>query len=194
MTDTKDPTAGARQQTLDRSTLRKKGLLMVHTGKGKGKTTAALGLVFRAWGQGKRVCVIQFIKAETGNWGEVKAARKLGIDWFKSGDGFTWLSKDLEESAALARHGWATAQEKITSGDYDLVVLDEFTYPMHYGWLAVEDVVDWITEHKPEDLHLVITGRYAAPELVEAADLVTDMTKVKHPMDAGIKAQAGIEY
>jgi cob(I)alamin adenosyltransferase len=172
----------------------KKGLVIVNTGMGKGKTTAALGMALRAWGRGLSVCVIQFIKSETGQWGEVKAAEKLGIEWHKTGDGFTWLSKDIEASIARAQHGWRLAQEKIATGGYDLILLDEFTYPLHYEWLDTGEVVDWLREHKPPDLHLVITGRYAPEGLIEFADLVTEMTKVKHPHDQGITAQAGVEF
>lgn len=172
----------------------RKGLLVVNTGYGKGKTTAALGVLFRAWGRGMRVCVIQFIKAETGNWGEVKAAKALGIEWHTMGDGFTWLSKDVDETAARAREGWKLAQEKIASGAYDLVVLDEFTYPLTYGWVPTGEVVAWLRESKPPMLHLVVTGRDAPDELVAAADLVTEMAKVKHPFDQGITAQPGVEF
>ncbi len=172
----------------------KKGLLVVNTGDGKGKTTAALGVLFRAWGRGMRVCVVQFIKAETGNWGEVKAAKALGIEWHKMGDGFTWLSKDVDETVARARAGWQLAQEKIASGSYDLVVLDEFTYPLAYGWVSTAEVLAWLAEHKPPMLHLIVTGRDAPEELVAAADLVTEMAKVKHPFDQGITAQPGVEF
>src|SRR5258706_9194 len=108
------------------------GLTIVNTGEGKGKTTAALGVVLRAWGRGYKICVIQFIKAKTGQWGEIKAAKKLGIEWYTTGDGFTWLSKDMDETTARALHGWEIAQGKIASGEYDLIVLDEFTYPMAF--------------------------------------------------------------
>jgi cob(I)alamin adenosyltransferase len=172
----------------------RRGLVIVNTGEGKGKTTAALGLLLRAWGRGFRICVIQFIKAKTGQWGEVKAAQKLGIEWHKMGDGFTWLSKDMDETIAKARHGWQMAQEKIGSGDYDLILLDEFTYPLHFGWLDVHEVIDWLRNNKPPELHLVITGRSAPPELVEYADLVTEMAVIKHPFDQGITAQPGIEF
>lgn len=170
------------------------GLTIVNTGDGKGKTTAALGVALRAWGRGYKICVIQFIKAETGQWGEIKAAKKLGIEWHATGDGFTWLSKDMDETTARALHGWEIAREKIASGEYDLIVLDEFTYPMHYNWLKTIDVLDWLRANKPKGLHLIITGRYAPPELVEFADLVTEMTPVKHPYQKGIKAQPGIEF
>jgi cob(I)alamin adenosyltransferase len=173
----------------------KKGLVIVNTGKGKGKSTAAFGVVLRAWGRGLRICVIQFIKAETGKWGEVKAAQKLGIEWLSTGDGFTWLSKDMDETTARALHGWVLAQEKISSGQYDLIVLDEFTYPLHFGWLDVDEVIAWLQANKPPLLHLILTGRDAPQALVDYADLVTEMKEIKHPYEAqGIPAQVGIEF
>lgn len=171
-----------------------RGLLVVLTGNGKGKSTSAFGILLRAWGRGLRVCVVQFIKAETGQWGEIKAAKKLGIDWFATGDGFTWTSKDMDETVARARHGWEVAKEKITSHDYDVIVLDEFTYAMHFGWLGTADVIDWLKANKPADLHLVITGRDASQALIDYADLVTEMREIKHPFHRGIYAQRGIEY
>lgn len=171
-----------------------RGLLIVNTGDGKGKTTAALGMVLRAWGRGLRVCVIQFLKAETGQWGEVKAARKLGLEWHKTGDGFTWTSKDMDETVAHALHGWEVAQQKISSGAYDLILLDEFTYPLHYGWLDTANVIAWLKQNRPAALHLVITGRSAPAELVEYADLVTEMKPIKHPYEQGIPAQPGVEF
>lgn len=172
----------------------KKGLVMVNTGHGKGKTTAALGTLLRAWGRGMHCCVIQFIKNEAGNWGEVKAARQLGIEWHQMGDGFTWLSKDIDETSARARHAWRLAQEKISSGDYDLIILDEFTYPLKFEWLDVANVVAWLEKHKLPSLHLIITGRDAPSPLIEFADLVTEMRKIKHPFDQGIGAQPGVEF
>ncbi|MFZ6026843.1 MAG: cob(I)yrinic acid a,c-diamide adenosyltransferase [Chloroflexota bacterium] len=170
------------------------GLVIVNTGEGKGKSTAAFGMLLRAWGRGFRLCVIQFIKAETGRWGETKAAEKLGIEWHASGDGFTWRSKDLDETIAYARHGWELAQEKISNGRYDLIVLDEFTYPLKYGWLDLAEVLAWLQANRPPALHLVITGRYAPADLVEYADLVTEMNVIKHPYPRGIKGQPGIEF
>lgn len=170
------------------------GLVMVNTGHGKGKSTAMLGTLLRAWGRDMRLCVIQFIKAETGNWGEIRAARKLNIEWHALGDGFTWTSKDLDESGNKARKAWALAQEKIASGNYDIVALDEITYAFHYGWLDAKQVVEWLRANKPPALHLILTGRDAPPELVEYADLVTEMREIKHPFQKGIKAQAGIDY
>ncbi len=172
----------------------RKGLVIVYTGEGKGKTTAALGMLFRAWGQDFRVCVIQFIKAETGRWGEVKAAGKLGIEWHKMGDGYTWDSKDMEETVALAREGWRLAQEKISRDEYDLILLDEFTYPLHLGWLDVEEVISWLKANKSSRLHLLITGRDAPQALLDYADLVTEMTMIKHPFDQGVPAQPGVEF
>lgn len=172
----------------------KKGLLIVNTGDGKGKSTAAFGMLLRAWGRGMKVCVIQFIKSETGKWGEIKAAQKMGIEWLTTGDGFTWLSKDMDETTARALHGWKLAQEKISSGAYDLILLDEFTYPLHYGWLDTTEVLDWLKANRPPNLHLVITGRSAPEALIQAADLVTEMKLVKHPYQQGVKAQAGIEF
>lgn len=172
----------------------RRGLVIVNTGDGKGKTTAALGLLLRAWGRGFRICVIQFIKAETGSWGELKAAERMGIEWHKMGDGFTWLSKDMEETILSARRGWALAQEKITSGQFDLILLDEFTYPLQYVWLDPGEVIAWLKAHKPPELHLVITGRGAPQALIDYADLVTEMSPIKHPFEQGIKAQPGIEF
>jgi cob(I)alamin adenosyltransferase len=170
------------------------GLVIVNTGDGKGKTTAALGTVLRAWGRGMRVCVIQFIKSETGNWGEIKAARNLEIDWHTMGDGFTWLSKDIDETAERTRRAWALAQEKIASGVYDVIVLDEMTYAFHNGWVDMDAAIVWLRERKPPELHLIITGRAAPEPLIEFADLVTEMREIKHPYSRGIKAQPGIEF
>jgi len=179
--------------TPDKST--NQGIVIVNTGKGKGKTTAALGTMLRAWGRGWRICVIQFVKHETGQWGEVRAARKLdGVDWIGTGDGFTWTSKDMDETIARAQHGWGIAQERIASGEYDLVILDEFTYPLHFEWLDTGEVIAWLRANKPPGLHLIITGRNAPDALIDYADLVTRMEKVKHPYDEGISAKPGIEF
>jgi cob(I)alamin adenosyltransferase len=174
-------------------TMIKKGLVIVNTGKGKGKTTAAMGLLLRAWGQGLRVCMLQFIKARTANWGEEKAARKIGLEMIPLGNGFTWLSRDIGQDKALARQGWEICREKILSGNYDLIVLDEMTYVLKYGWLSWEEIRDTL-DQRPEGMHIVITGRYAPPELVEYADLVSEVVEIKHPYQAGVKAQKGIEF
>ncbi len=170
------------------------GLVIVNTGNGKGKSTAAFGTLLRAWGRGMRLCVIQFIKAETSNYGEIQAARKLGIEWHSRGDGFTWLSKDLDKTAARAREAWTLAQEKIASNAYDIILLDEMTYALKYGWIDVNEMIAWLREHKPPELHLIITGRDAPDALIEYADLVTEMREIKHPYARGIKAQPGIEF
>jgi cob(I)alamin adenosyltransferase len=184
------------ERAAKRRTAKKKGLVIVHTGNGKGKTTAALGMLLRAWGRGMKVGIIQFIKHEKARYGEIKAGERMGnIDWISTGDGFTWTSKDMDETEAKARHGWELAQERIAGGGYDLLILDEFTYPLHYGWLDVAEVIGWLRANKPPMLHLVITGRYAPEALIDYADLVTEMREIKHPYkEQGIRAQAGVEY
>lgn len=172
----------------------KRGLVLVNTGDGKGKTSASLGVILRMLGRKKRVALVQFLKHEGGQWGEVRGLRELGLDAVKTGDGWTWTSKDLDESQSKALHGWEIAKEKITSGDYDLVVLDEFTYLMDFGWLDEMEVLNWLEENKPEELHLIITGRNAPQAIIDYADTVTSMTKIKHAYDAGIPARAGIEF
>ena len=173
---------------------KKKGLVIVNTGYGKGKTTAALGVMLRAWGRGMKVCVVQFMKNEGATFGEHRAAKKMGVEFISSGDGFTWMSKDLEESAAKARHGWELARERILDEEIHIVILDEMTYPLTFGWLDTDEVLEWLKANKPSAMHIIITGRDAPQALIEYADLVTEMKVVKHPFDAGIKAQAGIEY
>jgi len=187
--------ANTRRADVRRSR-QKKGLVIVNTGTGKGKTTAALGVMTRAWGRQMKVGVIQFLKNENARYGEIKAAQRMGsIDWIGTGDGWTWTSKDMDETVARARHGWAIAQEHILHGGYDLLILDEFTYPLHFGWLEIEEVLAWLEANKPPMLHLIITGRYAPQNLIDFADLVTEMREIKHPFaEQGIRAQAGIEY
>lgn len=170
-----------------------KGLVIVNTGNGKGKTTAAMGVLFRAWGRDMKVVMLQFIKHSTANFGEQRAAQKIGVTVRAMGDGFTWRSQNLEQSADLARALWEDAKEVIASDEYNVVILDEFTYPMHYGWIPVEDVIE-VLQNRPEMQHIIITGRHASDALVEFADLVTEMTVVKHPYEKGIKAQPGIEF
>ena len=176
-----------------RSDRRSKGLVIVHTGNGKGKTTAALGLVMRAWGRDMRAIVLQFIKHATGNWGEIRAAKKMGVEIVPLGGGFTWDSQNIAHDRALARQGWARCREAIESGRYDLVVLDELTYCLNFGWLEIDEVLG-VLRARPAGQHVVITGRDAPPALLDVADLVTEMREVKHPYDAGVKAQKGIEF
>jgi cob(I)alamin adenosyltransferase len=171
----------------------RQALVIVLTGGGKGKTTAALGVVLRAWGRGMKTVVLQFVKARTSNYGENRAAKKLGIEMIPLGEGFTWLSEDIEKDKATARECWELARQKIASGRYDIVVLDEMTYPMSYGWIAVEEVIDTLRQ-RPQGLHVIITGRDAPQELIDFADLVTEMREVKHPHQKGLKAQPGIDF
>ena len=171
-----------------------KGLVIVNTGNGKGKTTAAMGVLFRAWGRGKKVIMLQFVKHSTASFGEQRAAKKIGVVMRAMGDGFTWRSKDLEQTANLARAHWEHCKEVIASGEYDVVILDEFTYPLHYGWIPVEEAIT-VLKKRPKMQHAIITGRHAPEALIEYADLVTEMRVVKHPYETqGIKAQPGIEF
>jgi cob(I)alamin adenosyltransferase len=171
-----------------------KGLLIVFTGNGKGKTTAALGMAMRAAGHGLRVCFVQFIK---GGWryGELEAVKRFEglIDLHVMGKGFTWKSDNIEEDARLAREAWEFACEAIASGVYHTVVLDEFTYLLHYQMLELEPCLRVLADRNP-DQHVVITGRYAPQQLIDTADLVTEMQAVKHPLKGGVKAQQGIEF
>jgi cob(I)alamin adenosyltransferase len=172
---------------------KRKALVVLYTGNGKGKTTAALGMLLRAWGRGMKVCMLSFIKSETSNFGEERAAKKLGIELIPLGAGFTWLSNDLEKDKALAQKCWALCREKIASGEYDIIVLDEITYPITYGWLDVDEVIETLRA-RPADLHVVLTGRDAHEKLIEFADLVTEMREIKHPFNVGIKAQPGVDF
>ena len=166
---------------------------LINTGTGKGKTSASMGVMGRSWARGWNTCVVQFVKSEKWKVGERKLAEHLGIDWFTLGDGFTWESTDLDQTAAKGRHAWDTAAGLITSGEYDMVILDEATYIVTYGWVPVDEIVPVIAT-RPQRTNVIMTGRYAAPELIEIADTVTEMTKIKHAMDQGIGARKGIEY
>ena len=173
-----------------------RGLLIVHTGNGKGKTTAALGLLMRAAGRGLNCCMIQFMKSRNDRYGEHVAAEKLGIEVHTMGDGFTWDTKNPEQDRQTARDTWQLCVEKLRSGDYDMIVFDELVYVLSYQMLAVEEVVEEfraVREAQP-NLHIVVTGRDAPEQLVAQADLVTEMREIKHPFTAGIKAQQGIEF
>ncbi len=173
-----------------------RGLLMVNTGNGKGKTTCALGLMMRAAGRGLNCCMVQFMKSRNDRYGEHVSAEKLGIEVHTMGDGFTWDTKNPEQDRATARATWDLCLEKMRSGDYDLLVFDELVYVLSYQMLPVEEVLEEfrsIRSFQPA-LHIVVTGRDAPAELIEAADLVTEMREVKHPFNAGIRAQQGIEF
>ena len=166
--------------------------MIVNTGDGKGKSTAAFGLAFRALGRGKAVKVFQFMKVPSARFGEHRLADQVGLPVQGLGDGFSWKSKDLEQSAQLARDGWAQARQAMVSGEYFLVVLDEITYPLIYGWLPLAPVLQTLRE-RPREVHVVLTGRRCPPEIIALADTVTEMTLVKHAFQAGIPAQRGIE-
>ena len=183
----------ARDKMLARKT-KEKGLLMVHTGKGKGKTTAAMGLVMRALGHGQKVGIVQFVK---GKWetGERVVLEKFAdqITIAVMGEGFSWDSQDRQRDIAAARAAWAAAQEMIADPSYDLILLDELNIVLRYDHLPIADVVAGLTARRP-GLHVIVTGRNAKPELIAAADMVTDMTMVKHHFRDDVKAQAGIEF
>jgi len=171
-----------------------KGLLIVHTGTGKGKSTAAFGLALRMIGRGRRVGVVQFIK---GAWqtAERDALAKFGdqVSWHSMGEGFTWETQDRERDIAAAKRAWEKAQELMADPSFGLVILDELNIALRYDYLDLKEVVDALNARRP-DLHVVVTGRNAKPELIAAADLVTEMTLVKHHFAAGVKAQEGIEF
>jgi cob(I)alamin adenosyltransferase len=181
-------------------------LLAVHTGPGKGKSTAAFGMALRAWNQGFSVAVFQFVKSAKWKVGEESAFRELGrlhdeqgiggpVEWHKMGSGWSWSRKHGSEvdHAAVAADGWAEISRRLADQRHDFYVLDEFTYPLKWGWIDVDDVVAVLAD-RPGTQHVVITGRDAPQQLIDAADLVTEMTKVKHPMDVGRKGQKGIEW
>lgn len=171
----------------------RQGLVVVNTGEGKGKTTAALGVMFRAWGRDFRTRMFQFIKTAGARFGEHRAAERIGIPIEAGGDGCTIRSKDTAQAAALAAEQWERCKEAILFGEDDLIVLDELAYVLHYGWVPTGDVIETL-RRRPDGMHVIITGRYAPQELIDFADLVTDMRVVKHPyQDQGIKAQLGIE-
>ena len=173
-----------------------KGLLMVNTGDGKGKTTAAIGLLVRAAGRGLRCCLIQFMKSRKDRYGEHESLEQLGIEVLTMGDGFTWDTKDPSQDIETSETTWAACVEKMRSGEYDLLVFDELVYVLDYKFLGVRAVLEEIAAVRKEQphLHIVVTGRNAPPELIEAADLVTEMKEIKHPFNAGIFAQQGIEF
>lgn len=190
MTDvppTDSPVGDAREAT------RVESLVLVNTGDGKGKSTAAFGTALRAISRGWNVVVVQFLKS--GDWrvGEEAMLTKLGAEWFALGDGFTWDSTDMEESEALARAAWAEARRRIESGDHQLVVLDEITYPMTWGWIDTDEVCA-VLRDRPSGTNVMATGRDAPAALIEVADTVTSMEKVKHAFDAGILAKRGIDF
>ena len=184
----------ARDKILATKTI-EKGLLIVHTGKGKGKSTAAFGMVFRALGHGMPVAIVQFVK---GKWqtGERVALEKFGdlVSINTMGEGFTWETQDRQRDLAAARAAWERAKAIITAGKHKLVLLDEINIVLRYEYLPLGEVVAFLRDEKPADVHVIATGRNAADELIEIADLVTEMEAIKHPFRSGVKAQKGIEF
>ncbi|MFG2141987.1 cob(I)yrinic acid a,c-diamide adenosyltransferase [Streptomyces sp. NPDC048650] len=179
---------------------RNRPLVFVHTGQGKGKSTAAFGLALRAWNQGWPVGVFQFVKSAKWKVGEERALKVLGesgeggsVAWHKMGEGWSWVQRDIASSEDAAREGWEQVKRDLAAETYKLLVLDEFAYPLKWGWIDTDEVVS-VLRDRPGTQHVVITGRGAPEPLLDFADLVTDMTKVKHPMDAGQKGQRGIEW
>lgn len=170
-----------------------RGVFVIHTGNGKGKSSSAFGVVARALGHGQKVAVVQFIKGRSDTGEEAFFRNQPGVQWHVGGEGFTWDTQDDERDAKAARAAWEIACTHLRNPDIDLVVLDEFTYALNYKWLSVEAVVDAI-ESRPAMQHLIITGRAAAKELIEIADTVTDMTLVKHAYNEGVKAMPGLEW
>ncbi len=167
------------------------GLVIVNTGKGKGKTTAALGVLLRAWGWEMKVVMFQFIKSSGSDWGEHRAAQQMGVEILRAD--FPRQDKSTQRSKCQAIKLWDLARERIISGSHDIVILDELSYPLRYGWLSVEEVLD-VLRHRPKGIHVIITGRNVPQECIDFADVVTEMREVKHPLRKGIKAQPGIEF
>ena len=173
---------------------RRKGLIVVNTGEGKGKSSSAFGMVFRAAAWGMKVCVVQFIK---GKWktGEQKAAERFeNSEWHALGDGFTWDTKNPEQDIATSREIWDLCKEKLRSHEYDMILFDEINYVTGYGWVSGEEVAGFLREERPEWMHVILTGRNAAPEVIELADTVTEMRMLKHAFEKGIPAIQGIEF
>lgn len=193
MPETKDKRYKWRREDYRENT---KGLLMVNTGDGKGKTTASIGLMVRASGRGLKCCMIQFMKSKTDRYGEHESLEKLGIEVHTMGAGFTWDTTDREVDIATSRETWELCVSKMRSGDYDLLVFDEVIYVLDYKFLDLGEVLEEIkhVRAKQPHLHIVMSGRNAPQELIDAADLVTEMKEIKHPFHAGIYAQQGIEF
>lgn len=173
-------------------TAERRGLILINTGHGKGKSTAAFGLALRAHGRGKKIKVYQFMKVPSARFGEHRLFEQLGVPIEGLGDGFSWKSRDLDHSAQLALDGWVKAAATIRAGEHFMVVLDEVMYPLRYGWIALEAIVTCLRE-RPPHVHVVLTGRNAPAELIELADTVTEMTLIKHHFKSGVPAQRGIE-
>lgn len=183
------PTDDPRPDDLRRAT----SLVLVNTGPGKGKTSAAMGVVIRGVARGWGVAVVQFLKSGAWKTGEEKVCKQLGVDWWAMGEGFTWDSADLTQDQAVAAGAWQHAQNLIRAGDHHLVVLDEVTYPLNWDWIDLDDAVDTIRS-RPEHVNVICTGRKAPAALIEIADTVSEIAEVKHAYKAGIRAKKGIDY
>lgn len=183
------PTEDPRPTDLRRAA----SLVLVNTGPGKGKTSAAMGVMIRGVARGWPVAVIQFIKSGTWNTGEEKICRQLGVEWWTLGDGFTWISDDLDQDVAKAQAAWERAKALIQDGAHQLIILDEITYPINWGWINVGDVVSTIQD-RPGHVNIICTGRKAAQELIDVADTVSEIGNIKHAYQAGFRAKKGIDY
>lgn len=172
---------------------RVESVVLVNTGDGKGKSTAAFGVVMRAVARGWKVCVIQFLKSDKWHTGEEDMLRRLGVDFNPMGDGFTWDSQDMDASRAKSAEAWEAARRVIAAGDHTLVVLDEITYPLNWDWIPVSDVVNTIRTRPPK-VNVVLTGREAPQALIDVADTATEMRKIKHAYDEGVRARRGIDF
>lgn len=168
-------------------------LVLVHTGHGKGKSTAAFGTLIRAVARDWSTAVVQFLKSGTWHTGEEKVCRTLGVQWFSAGDGFSWESQDLDQSRAKAVAAWRFSRELIMAGEHRMILLDEVSYPMSWGWIDPEEVAATLTG-RPEDTTVILTGRQMAQQVIDVADTVTEMVKVKHAFEQGIRARKGIDY
>lgn len=184
----------ARDKIMATKTI-EKGLLVVHTGKGKGKSTAGFGMIFRSLGHGHKVAIVQFVK------GRIDTGERLALGRFddlvtlkRMGDGFTWETQDRQRDITAAKEAWEMAKQLITSREHRIVLLDELNIVLRYDYLDINDVVEFFKNEKPDDVHVIITGRNAKEELIEIADLVTEMTQIKHPFRSGVKPQEGIEF
>jgi cob(I)alamin adenosyltransferase len=188
MTDT-PPTQDPRPEGMERAI----SLLLVNTGDGKGKSSAAFGVMLRSVAMGWPVVVLQFVKSGEWKVGEEKVGRQLGVEWHSLGEGFTWDSTNLENDKAVAQRAWETAAAIISAGQHRLVILDELTYLCTWGWIDTAAVVETLRD-RPDDVNVIVTGRDCPAEIIEIADTVTEMRKIKHAYDKGIAAKKGIEY
>jgi cob(I)alamin adenosyltransferase len=193
MTDQSTPDQPLTEDPRPAELRRADSLLLVNTGDGKGKSSAAFGVLMRSVARGWKVAVVQFIKS--GDWqvGEEKIAKQLGVDWWSLGAGFSWDSEDLTEDQAIAGEAWRQAETVLRNGEYQLVILDEISYPINWGWIPVDVVVDTLRTRSPKT-NVIVTGRDAPAPIVELADTVTEMRNVKHAYDSGIRAKKGIDY